>query len=285
MPLFISYSHQNKDFVDKLARQLVAQNVHVWLDRWELNIGDSLLDKIQAAIEGASALLVILSKSSVMSAWCNKELSSGLLLELEKKKVFVLPVLLEDCDIPLFLRGKLYADFRTNFDDGLRTILEGVSKITNPNLAREKEVSWHTDLAVDWRDMPDNSFLIRLTYVEQAQGQPYCVLTTIEIVCSPKVAEIYQPNSPTNEGVEGRLYILEAILTGLEMESDIRPRLSDQFEKTVVRTVDGKKRGEMYFVKISVRRLGEDTGGDILTNSTNLVRQTVEHMHKVLRRS
>ena len=79
MPIFISYSHDNKEFVDQLAMQLVHRNVNVWLDRWELSIGDSIIDKVQEAVDGASALLVILSKASIASEWCKKELSSGFL--------------------------------------------------------------------------------------------------------------------------------------------------------------------------------------------------------------
>ncbi len=44
--------------------QLVARNVNIWLDRWELSLGDSLIEKVQGAVDGASALLVILSKAS-----------------------------------------------------------------------------------------------------------------------------------------------------------------------------------------------------------------------------
>ena len=63
MPVFISHSHQDKDFVDKLAGQLVMNKAYVWLDRWEIKVGDSLLDKVQAGIKSASALLIILSKN------------------------------------------------------------------------------------------------------------------------------------------------------------------------------------------------------------------------------
>ena len=111
MPIFISYSHSDKSFVDDLAINLVKNNVHVWVDTWELNIGDSIINKIQSAIQESTALLVVLSKASINSEWCKKELSSGLMRELDEKKVVVLPVLLEDCDIPLFLRDKKYADF------------------------------------------------------------------------------------------------------------------------------------------------------------------------------
>ena len=91
MPLFISYSHADKSFVDQLAAHLVLHHVHVWLDRWELHVGDSLISKVQEAITGASGLLVILSKASVKSEWCRKELNSGLIRELDEKRVVVLP--------------------------------------------------------------------------------------------------------------------------------------------------------------------------------------------------
>jgi hypothetical protein len=107
MPIFISYSHEDKTFVDRLAMQLVAYKAKVWLDKWELHVGDSLIKRIQDAIAGASALLVVLSKASVKSEWCKKELSAGLVRELEEKRVVVLPVLKEDCEVPLFLRDKL----------------------------------------------------------------------------------------------------------------------------------------------------------------------------------
>jgi hypothetical protein len=174
MPIFISYSHENKDFVDKLAFQLVANNVNVWLDRWELSIGDSILDKVQKAVDGARALLVILSRDSVKSEWCKNEINAGLLRELEEKQVLVMPVLIEECSIPIFVRGKLYADFCKNFDEGLRTILEGIAKITNENMGRHKEPEYHIDWSLNWGDM-SGLFTMRLTYIEAAKEQAYTV--------------------------------------------------------------------------------------------------------------
>jgi hypothetical protein len=131
MPIFISYSHQERDFVDTLSYHLVKAKAHVWVARWELRVGDSLLNRIESAIQSASALLVILSEASTKSEWCRKELTAGLVRELEERRVVVLPVLLEECTVPLFLRDKLYADFRTDFDAGLRAVLESVARVTN----------------------------------------------------------------------------------------------------------------------------------------------------------
>ena len=281
MPIFISYSHQDKGFVDVLAKQLVVHHVNVWLDRWELNIGDSILERIQTAIDESSALLVVLSKASVGSEWCKKELSGGLLKELEGKRVFVMPVLLEDCDVPLFARGKLYADFRSSFDEGLSVVLEGVAKITNPNLARFKEPDYHIDHAMDWQ-FNNNLVSIRLTYVEQARGQPYTCLTTVHILIEGEAKAIYDAYSKDNDGEMARFRVVEALYLHLQKQDSIRPRLSDQFEKRLEFEFKGKL-GEAYAAMISARRLGEDTGRDILINTSNLIERTYKHEKEVLR--
>jgi hypothetical protein len=43
MSIVISYAHEDSDFVDNLAGNLFKNRVHVWLDRWELKVGDSIL--------------------------------------------------------------------------------------------------------------------------------------------------------------------------------------------------------------------------------------------------
>ena len=43
--------------------------------------------KIESTIQGANTLLVVLSKASVESEWCKKELTADLVRELEAKSV------------------------------------------------------------------------------------------------------------------------------------------------------------------------------------------------------
>lgn len=68
LSIFISYSHEDKDFVSSLARNLVFARHNVWIDTWELNAGDSLVDKIQNAIVESDAILIVLSNASLKSA-------------------------------------------------------------------------------------------------------------------------------------------------------------------------------------------------------------------------
>jgi TIR domain len=106
MAIFISYNRNDVAFVDRLARKLVMRRHHIWLDRWEMNIGDSLIAKIQKALTESDAILIVLSKNSLASEWCKKELNSGLVRELEEKRVLVLPLVIDECEIPLFFEGE-----------------------------------------------------------------------------------------------------------------------------------------------------------------------------------
>ncbi|MGD0339521.1 MAG: toll/interleukin-1 receptor domain-containing protein [Bacteroidota bacterium] len=122
--IFLSHSSKDNDFVRRLANDLKSKGVPVWFDEWELKVGDSLNERIGAGIKESAWLAVILSKNSVESAWVKKELNAALETELEKKQVFVLPIVIENCEIPVFLRDKMFADFRRSYEYGLSALLK-----------------------------------------------------------------------------------------------------------------------------------------------------------------
>lgn len=109
--MFLSHNWKDKHFVRNLAEKLQKRGVRVWIDEAELNIGDSLLDRIAKAILETDFLGVILSPNSVASSWVKNEVRQAMTQEIEGRKVKVLPILLEECDIPGFLADKVYADF------------------------------------------------------------------------------------------------------------------------------------------------------------------------------
>lgn len=284
MPVFISYSHKDKTFVDRLGMQLVHRNVNVWLDRWELSVGDSFVERVQEAVDGASALLVVLSKASVASEWCKKELSAGLLRELEEKRVVVMPVMLEDCEVPVFARGKMFADFRTNFDVGLRAVIEGIAKVTTPSLARFSEPTYHTDWSIDWGDV-NGQLAIILNYVQMPVKQPYTCLTNVEILANTPATQLFE-RTKLSSGVDtAKLHVLGVLCHKLTTDGELKPRLADEREQIFQLEMKGPSRGEAYAVRIGVRRLGEDTGRDILVNTSGVIMETYKHMTSVLRQA
>lgn len=126
MTVFISYNHNDGEFAERLALELVRRDIKVWKDSWRIGVGDSLIQKVQDGLEGARFFCIIFSKNSLASEWVKREITAGLLREIESLKVMILPVVIDDCKLPLLIRDKLYADFRGDFDVGLKKLLSVV---------------------------------------------------------------------------------------------------------------------------------------------------------------
>lgn len=281
MPIFISYSHNDKVFVDKLANQLVQHNVNVWLDRWELSVGDSIIDCVQNAVEGASALLVVLSNNSVNSEWCKKELSAGLLRELEEKRVVVMPLKLDDCSIPLFARGKMYADFTKNFDEGLKAVLQGIAKITNPSLGRAREEQYDTDWSIDDGTI-DGNIALNINFAQLPKRYPYTCLSQIEILANTHASARFIKEQTLKNNHHAKLHIINILNKRLKENGDLKLLLSDEKMVSQRFVLNGSEDDEVYYVTVSSRRMGEDTGFDVLVNVSGVVDDCYQHMSKVL---
>jgi len=282
MPIFISYSHSDAAFVNVLAANLVKRNTHVWVDTWELNVGDSILGKVQQAIQESSALLVVLSKSSVASEWCKKELSAGLMRELDEKRVVVLPVLLEDCEIPIFLREKMYADFRKSFDFGLKALVEAVSRVTNSDQGRIRAGNGTTDWAEDW-GYEGRFFRMTYTLVESSTEWPFTFLTEVVVRCNAPVTSRYKEYVAAGLDWMGRMVITEA-LADLADAHEIRLILENQLPKLFEARLQDKKTAAAYDITVKCRRMGEDNGKDQLVNVSAYLRQIRDYGRTVARK-
>lgn len=138
---FISYAHGDASFVARLAEDLIASGVGVWLDRWEIKVGDSMSDRIQEGIQDSDYLVIVLSPNSVNSSWVREELNAARIRQLESRRVMVLPVLYQDCEIPPLLRDKRYADCRgEHYEGGLQQLLDVLAPL--PEIGRSPSVYW-----------------------------------------------------------------------------------------------------------------------------------------------
>ncbi|MEE9905973.1 MAG: toll/interleukin-1 receptor domain-containing protein [Chlorobium sp.] len=129
--LFISHSHKDHDFAERLARELMSQGQDVWLDKWEIQPGDSIVSKIfEEGLSNAAAFAIVLSKESVRSKWVRDELNIATIRRIEDL-TRVIPLLKEDVEIPTALRTLHWIDMRSDFARGVRAIynvLHGISE-------------------------------------------------------------------------------------------------------------------------------------------------------------
>src|SRR5579872_399162 len=95
--IFLSYSHSDKPFAETIARALRSKGLDVWFDQWEIQPGDSIVEKIFTnGLKDCECFLVVLSVASVASPWVRYELDSAMVRKLEGL-TRVIPVLKEQC--------------------------------------------------------------------------------------------------------------------------------------------------------------------------------------------
>ena len=68
-------SHRGEDIVlaERLAAQLMQAGYEVWLDKWIITVGDSIIEKINAGMENARYLILCYSEAWVSSPWMSRE--------------------------------------------------------------------------------------------------------------------------------------------------------------------------------------------------------------------
>lgn len=98
--IFISYSHRDEVWKDRLLPQLraleLAGRIVVWDDR-KIDGGDTWYPEIQAAMEQAAVALCLISPDYLASRFCVKEEVPYLLQRRERERMALIPVLLRPC--------------------------------------------------------------------------------------------------------------------------------------------------------------------------------------------
>lgn len=112
--VFLSHSHADKPVAEELDHALRRLGVDPWLDKWEIEPGDSLIQKIfSEGLAHCAVFLVLLSPESVASKWVREELDVALVRRLEGA-TRVVPVVVKACEIPMPLRALFWLDMASS---------------------------------------------------------------------------------------------------------------------------------------------------------------------------
>lgn len=129
LQVFLCHASQDKPYVLRLHRFLKQHGVQPWLDREELLPGQNWAVEISKALDASDVILVCLSKNSISKeGFVQKEISFALDKALEKPEgmIFIIPVKLEECELPRSLSRYHWVDlFR---DGGRKRLLMGLNR-------------------------------------------------------------------------------------------------------------------------------------------------------------
>ncbi len=103
--IFLSYSRRDTEYVSNLVEALRKQNFDVWFDK-NIRTGTDWDDTIEQELKNADGIVLVLSKTSCVSENVKDEMSFA--IGLDKP---VIPIKIEDCDVPMRLARKQFVDF------------------------------------------------------------------------------------------------------------------------------------------------------------------------------
>lgn len=270
MPVFISYNHQDEEFVEKLARALVHQNVPVWRDKWMMKLGDPITGTIQDALEKATFVCIVLSENSLKSKWVEREITASLVRELEEGKLSILPLVIDDCTLPLFLRDKVYADFRQDFEGGVRMILNAVADTYNIHSGKITNEGKITCFGTDvW--LYKERIEIDFDIISQDNDHNYFILTKVHFIGNKGALEqfkLYREKGQENAfirevvGVCGQLPEFQRKKVKVGGRKGAREEL----------VFDNQEHGLSFRVKITSKKVGDDDGKYVVFDLGSLLR-------------
>jgi hypothetical protein len=112
---FLSYSRADENFAVRLANDLRALGVAMWVDRFNIRPSEHWDRAIERAIRSCRTMVVILSPRSVASENVADEIS----LAIDAGKP-VIPVMIEPCDLPLRLTRRHLIDATAGYEAALQ---------------------------------------------------------------------------------------------------------------------------------------------------------------------
>ncbi|HET7590110.1 MAG TPA: toll/interleukin-1 receptor domain-containing protein [Solirubrobacterales bacterium] len=125
--VFLSHGSPDKPFVRRLKASIEACGYRTWIDENEMFAGDALPARVSAALMNAGAYIAVISRDSVESKWFDYELqiATGQMIG---GKLLVIAARIDETAIPAELESRIWADFRGDFEDGLRTVLAALGR-------------------------------------------------------------------------------------------------------------------------------------------------------------
>jgi len=161
--VFISYSSKDKQIATNVAQDIEHLGHKVWLDEWFVRIGDCIPTKIEEGIESADFILLLLSCNAVESKWVEREWKIAYWEEVNKNRIMILPVCIEQCTVPKLLQTKKYAKLYASYKQGIDDIQKAINDFS---IQRARDNFYHAVEMVknDFNNSSPNEALLRYAH-------------------------------------------------------------------------------------------------------------------------
>ena len=124
--VFISYAREDVKIAQKICQDLKAEGIEPWLDIEQTLPGQDWTDAISRAIQESSFFLLLYSSNSASKkGYVQKEAKIAIKLfsELPPDEIFIIPIRLDNIELPEKFENLQWVDLFTSYKHGLNEIL------------------------------------------------------------------------------------------------------------------------------------------------------------------
>lgn len=134
--IFISHSSRDKAAASHLATTLNFCSIDVWLDDWELEVGQSLTDEIAKAMDNSRFIAILITENYNKTVWTKTEYKKALAREQKENRTVMLPLIVGEAQIPDFLEDKIYIDLRSEYFSGITKLVGMIHGLSQFRVSR-----------------------------------------------------------------------------------------------------------------------------------------------------
>jgi TIR domain-containing protein len=124
--VFVSHRLADGHIAEQLAVELRDRGHQVWLDAWEIGLGDSIVEKMDQGLAVSAYLVLCYSAAGSTNSWMGREWMSALARQLDGAGVRILPVRLTGGSPPAILADVKYADLTVDWAAGVAALCTAI---------------------------------------------------------------------------------------------------------------------------------------------------------------
>lgn len=179
--VFLSHASEDKTrFVTNFATKLRNKGIDVWLDEWEMLLGDDLVKGVFTdGLKSCKAVIIVISKNSIHKPWVQEELSISMIKKINKE-IKLIPIIIDKCEIPECLRATVWQRIHdiNNYDADLERIILSIhGEKIKPNLGKNPRYVENEILLLTNLNKID-SLIIKLSCEEAVQKNDFLLNTS-----------------------------------------------------------------------------------------------------------
>lgn len=168
--IFISHNYKDKPLVETVAMKLadIFGRDQVFYDSWSISPGDGIIDQMNKALEAPEFVFFFVSANSLASSMVKLEWQSTLYAA-TNGRVRLIPVRIDDSDMPALLRQTLFIDMHTI---GLEAAIAQIVRVSQGNTSFTPQHQGFSNLTYSATTLSDGTVEITVRASHLMESNP-----------------------------------------------------------------------------------------------------------------